>query len=1465
MAAQAQAQAKQVQKSEVSRSEAAQRKQAKRKLNRKETDAAPAYLQAKLNVSAPEDPHEKEADQVADNVMRMPVQRSSDNQSENADRKINRASLKPGITPVTRAIARVVSRDSLKPGEQEIHRASLKPGEDAIQRMSDDDSPDSGSVAEAETAAPESSKVENRINAKRGQGERLPDAVLADMESRFGRDFSAVRIHTDKDSSEMSRDIEAKAFTVGNDIFFGSGRFDANSDDGRRLLAHELTHVAQQQQATDQKEDETEQVSRSETKAQRWSLTSWLKGKAWKILKKVAPKAFYNFVRTVSRKGIVGYLEEIITKTVSSIFNGLKRGKDVLSNFFTSFVKMAKTAKEIVIALAAGDCKPLFAAVKRLKKTIGEAAGDAWEAIKKFFKPIGEFFTNLWNNYGKDVFAWLKEAANDIWVKIKNLGKKIWEWTKPVRDYGKRAWNWLKGVLKLNSSSSSSSGGGGGNSEGGVMGWIKDKAQFAWEKVKKVMNPVIKPAKKIFEKVKKILPLKAIMNLRETVQGWLKKSEAMGQAMGDDGAGVADKQISLRETILPAVIKTVKSVRDSISAAGVWLGDKISGLASIFTGFIAGLRENSILKHIARLLSWVETAITSLSNWAKVTVKGLFDSLGNGLVKMAKFIEPVLDALKGVADTILNLMVKLPKFILGRIWKAIPKCIRDPLKDFIINQILGRIPFFKQLLAVKDAWKKIKQTGLLILQQVFKDGNLFGALWTLFKAILRIFNLPPKLITNIIVKASQALGAIIAAPIDFLINILRAMKLGFTNFFGNILTHLLKGAMDWLFGAVKDSGLTPPTDFSLKSIFTFVMDVLGLTIELVWKKLAEKIGQDKVDKLKGMIEYASGALEWIKLVINSGPGALWEKLKEKLSELWNMVLDGVIGWINEKIIAWATRWLLSLLDVTGIMPVINAVIAIYKAIESFMQYLKAMLEIVNTVLNGVADLAAGAIESAAKFLENALVAAIPIVIGFLANQAGLGNIAEKIQEILAKIRCKVEEAVGWLVGKVVDAVKAFVDKIKSGMQAIKEWWKKKKPFKTKSGQSHTLYTSGSKNSLKFMVASKPKDYAAFLAGIVIADSDPEKTKKQTAKSKATTTFNELVTLSKALTKSNADQGKQDTQSADFDKKLALLAEYTAVLMEGQGSDPVSSPPVYGGLTAAGYGTSMFVPRLTANGPKGSRPTVPHGAHYSKLNQRKTPSGKGSFYIMGHLLNENLHGPGNTWKNLTPLTRWANNNDVDSHLKGVEAPIKTEVCDNKRIIEYKVQAVYGRSLRTDLIAELDKGSDPHKDVKKQVIKEEALVPSELKTEASIVGYTRTEDKNKKPKKLLNVSESVNNSRHIDKYPVDKYVVDGQAVVEKDLIKLAVNDERKRSGRSEAVKAFSSNVIAGIGVGRANLILGVPAPQEFESWNSMKKRIREYAKDSVYKGDEAKAASEATGIYNALVNNDKVTLNGKTEWK
>jgi hypothetical protein len=87
-------------------------------------------------------------------------------------------------------------------------------------------------------------------------GQPLDAATRAFMEPRFGHDFSRVRVHADAQAAESARAVEAQAYTVGAEIVFGAGRYTPQTNDGRRLLAHELTHVVQQEGASRDKEAE---------------------------------------------------------------------------------------------------------------------------------------------------------------------------------------------------------------------------------------------------------------------------------------------------------------------------------------------------------------------------------------------------------------------------------------------------------------------------------------------------------------------------------------------------------------------------------------------------------------------------------------------------------------------------------------------------------------------------------------------------------------------------------------------------------------------------------------------------------------------------------------------------------------------------------------------------------------------------------------------------------------------------------------------------------------------------------------------------------------------------------------------------------------------------------------------------------------------------------------------------------
>jgi hypothetical protein len=89
-------------------------------------------------------------------------------------------------------------------------------------------------------------EVEATIEHSRGGGQSLDTGVRRHMESAFGNDFSGVRIHTDSQSHSLNRAVNAIAFATGQDIFFRDGAYNPESSGGKELLAHELTHVVQQ-------------------------------------------------------------------------------------------------------------------------------------------------------------------------------------------------------------------------------------------------------------------------------------------------------------------------------------------------------------------------------------------------------------------------------------------------------------------------------------------------------------------------------------------------------------------------------------------------------------------------------------------------------------------------------------------------------------------------------------------------------------------------------------------------------------------------------------------------------------------------------------------------------------------------------------------------------------------------------------------------------------------------------------------------------------------------------------------------------------------------------------------------------------------------------------------------------------------------------------------------------------------
>lgn len=97
-----------------------------------------------------------------------------------------------------------------------------------------------------ESATTASPALSSKLQSAKGGGRPLPGKTRQQMETSIGADFQDVNIHTGADAVEMNKELHAQAFTHGKDLYFNSGKFNPETTEGKRLLAHELTHVVQQ-------------------------------------------------------------------------------------------------------------------------------------------------------------------------------------------------------------------------------------------------------------------------------------------------------------------------------------------------------------------------------------------------------------------------------------------------------------------------------------------------------------------------------------------------------------------------------------------------------------------------------------------------------------------------------------------------------------------------------------------------------------------------------------------------------------------------------------------------------------------------------------------------------------------------------------------------------------------------------------------------------------------------------------------------------------------------------------------------------------------------------------------------------------------------------------------------------------------------------------------------------------------
>jgi hypothetical protein len=336
------------------------------------------------------------------------------------------------------------------------------------------------------------------------------------------------------------------------------------------------------------------------------------------------------------------------------------------------------------------------------------------------------------------------------------------------------------------------------------------------------------------------------------------------------------------------------------------------------------------------------------------------------------------------------------------------------------------------------------------------------ALWDLLELIFDVVS-PGAL--GYIKKTGAALKSILKDPLPFVGNLVKAAKLGFQNFASHFGEHLKTGLIDWLTGALP--GVYIPKAISLVEVGKFALSVLGVSWAQIRGKIVKVLGPNGETIMKGL----ETGFDIVVALVKGGPAAAWELIKEKLTDLKDMVISGITSFVVDTIVSKAVPKLISMF-VPG-AGFISAILSIYDTVMVFVNKLAKIIAAVKAFVDSIVAIAAGQIEGAAAKVESTLSGLLSLAISFLAGFLGLGNIADKVLAVIQKIRATVDKAIDTAIAWIVGKAKALFAKLFGGKKdkaggapagTVVE------PFDME-GAPHTLTVKTSASSVDIVMAS----------------------------------------------------------------------------------------------------------------------------------------------------------------------------------------------------------------------------------------------------------------------------------------------------------------------------------------------------------------------------------------------------------
>jgi len=559
----------------------------------------------------------------------------------------------------------------------------------------------------------------------------LTDTVRSRIEPVLGADLGNVRVHSDANSNDAAKSLQAKAFTHQNHIWLASGE----SPEDITLMAHEATHVVQQTGS----ESGTASVrcSPGDNEGSFWSsvgegivsggrtLLSYGQagvtavGEGISIAVETGDEVVSGAVG-MAHDAIIGFLEERAPGALA-FFRGLRNfvREGVTTGFDSIFSGVAESYQEggiggaleyIFVDLAGGALRGIGSFIAGSCNALGDAANwlidvgtrlgsEAIAAVTTGATVVASFLTGLWEQYGAPAAEAIRGFIGGIWDSITETVSKWWDLLEPIRTASREVWDWLvstimEGIQSLNDLLTR------------VFAWAVEK----WDEIKEQIRPFMGYVKAVAVILLLLSPMGPFVAASAAVYGLYRLIQYLWQVWGQPM--VAEIRQRLADEVLPQIMIGIAFVEQKIDEAKEWLTGFADDLVNLGMELLSAIGVLPVLHIAQRVISSIHAEFQRFTKCIRATFELFADGVHQLLQSAYQFLQPIIEFMR---QLVLVALFGPLSILDDGVWETVNRianlamtvpCIREIARLMQLPLILEYAGQFRTVM--KNAWQIIQ-------------------------------------------------------------------------------------------------------------------------------------------------------------------------------------------------------------------------------------------------------------------------------------------------------------------------------------------------------------------------------------------------------------------------------------------------------------------------------------------------------------------------------------------------------------------------------------------------------------------------------------------------------------------------------------------------------------------------------------------------------------------------------------